>query len=58
VSAGVYGWPADDAAEVALATAAGTPERPGLVRFVLFSTAMHAEFAAAAERLGLDADVI
>jgi O-acetyl-ADP-ribose deacetylase (regulator of RNase III) len=55
VSAGVYGWPAADAAEVALATAAGARETPGLVRFVLFSTAMHAEFAGAAERLELDA---
>lgn len=58
VSAGVYGWPADDAASVALATAAGTRESPGLVRFVLFSATMHAEFAAAAERLGVDAAVV
>lgn len=58
VSAGVYGWPADDAASVALATAAGSPASPGLVRFVLFSATMHAEFAAAAERLGVDAAVV
>ncbi|HEX6955406.1 MAG TPA: O-acetyl-ADP-ribose deacetylase, partial [Agromyces sp.] len=58
VSAGVYGWPADDAASVALATAAAAPESPGLVRFVLFSATMHAEFAAAAERLGVDAAVV
>lgn len=58
VSAGVYGWPAGDAAEVALATAVRAPESPDLVRFVLFSTAMHAEFAAAAERLDLDAVVV
>jgi O-acetyl-ADP-ribose deacetylase (regulator of RNase III) len=60
VSAGVYGWPAHDVAEVALAsadTAAASHETPGLVRFVLFSPAMHAEFLAAAERLGVDAIV-
>ena len=57
ISAGVYGWPADDAAAVALATVAGSsaPGRaPGLVRFVLFSARMHDEFDAAAERLGID----
>lgn len=55
VSAGVYGWPADDAATVAIGTAAVARETPGLVRFVLFSPPMHAEFVAAAERLGVDA---
>ncbi|MEI5582783.1 MULTISPECIES: O-acetyl-ADP-ribose deacetylase [unclassified Agromyces] len=58
VSAGVYGWPAHDVAEVALATAdaaGASREAPGLVRFVLFSPAMHAEFAAAADRLGVAA---
>lgn len=58
VSAGVYGWPADDAAEVALATAGRAQASPGLVRFVLFSPAMHAEFAAAARRLEVDAAVV
>lgn len=58
VSAGVYGWPADDAAAVAIATAAGAPESPRLVRFVLFSATMHAEFATAAERLGVEAVVV
>ena len=55
VSAGVYGWPADDAAAVALATASGAaPDAaPDRVRFVLFSARMHEEFRAAAERLGL-----
>jgi O-acetyl-ADP-ribose deacetylase (regulator of RNase III) len=56
ISAGVYGWPADDAAEVALATVAAavaSDRAPALVRFVLFSSRMHAEFGAAAGRLGV-----
>jgi O-acetyl-ADP-ribose deacetylase (regulator of RNase III) len=58
VSAGVYGWPADDAATVALtvASAAAPDATPGRVRFVLFSTRMHDEFRAAADRLGLAVD--
>ncbi|WP_400993553.1 O-acetyl-ADP-ribose deacetylase [Agromyces sp. GXQ0307] len=60
VSAGVYGWPADDAAEVAVGTAAAAAAdaAPGLVRFVLFSERMHAAFAAAATRLGADVIVV
>ncbi|WP_430646169.1 O-acetyl-ADP-ribose deacetylase [Agromyces sp. GXS1127] len=54
VSAGVYGWPAGDAAEVAVATAVAAPASPALVRFVLFSERMHATFAEAAARLGAD----
>ena len=54
ISAGIYGWPADDAALVALETTAGADAAPALVRFVLFSDRMHGEFRAAAERLGLD----
>ena len=54
ISAGIYGWPADDAALVALETAAGADAAPRLVRFVLFSARMHDEFRAAADRLGLD----
>ncbi|GAA2039656.1 O-acetyl-ADP-ribose deacetylase [Agromyces tropicus] len=54
VSAGIYGWPADDAAEVAIGTAVAATEAPELVRFVLFSTRMHGEFVAAAERLGAE----
>ena len=58
MSAGVYGWPADDAAAVALAVAsAAAPDAtPGRVRFVLFSTRMHDEFRAAADRLGIAVD--
>ncbi|MGR2753749.1 O-acetyl-ADP-ribose deacetylase [Agromyces arachidis] len=55
ISAGVYGWPPDDAAEVALETAAGAHAAPSLIRFVLFSDAMHDRFAAAAARLGVRA---
>jgi O-acetyl-ADP-ribose deacetylase len=55
VSAGVYGWPSDDVATVALAVASAAPPEaaPALVRFVLFSTRMHDEFRDAAERLGI-----
>lgn len=53
VSAGVYGWPADDAAAVALTAADTTDAAPELVRFVLFSSRMHEEFRAAARRLGI-----
>jgi O-acetyl-ADP-ribose deacetylase (regulator of RNase III) len=56
ISAGVYGWPADDAALVALDTTAGADAAPDLVRFVLFSKRMHDEFRAAAERLGIGLD--
>jgi O-acetyl-ADP-ribose deacetylase (regulator of RNase III) len=54
VSAGVYGWPAADAARTALSTAADAPA-PELIRFVLFSTAMRGAFADAAKALGIDA---
>ncbi|KRC58415.1 RNase III inhibitor [Agromyces sp. Root81] len=52
VSAGVYGWPAADAARVALSTAADATTAADL-RFVLFSPAMHGVFADAAAALGL-----
>ena len=55
ISAGIYGWPADDAALVALATTAESVDAPPLVRFVLFSGRMHDEFRRAAEHLGVDA---
>ena len=51
VSAGVYGWAADDVARVAVAAVRSwDQEHPGavdLVRFVLFSDAVHAAFARA-----------
>lgn len=40
VSAGVYGWPLEDAARIALATVQNTPTRVREARFVLFSTAV------------------
>lgn len=55
ISAGIYGWPADDAALVALAATTEAVEAPPLVRFVLFSARMHDEFRRAAERLGIEA---
>lgn len=57
VSAGVYGWPSDDVATVALdvAAKADASAAPPLVRFVLFSDRMHAEFASAARRLAIEA---
>ena len=54
VSAGVYGWPADDAAAIALTTAHSAAATPAQVRFVLFSERMHATFVQAARRLELD----
>lgn len=52
VSAGVYGWPIAEVAEVAVAAVRGwrSPEpgrRPALVRFVLFSPDAYAEFTRA-----------
>lgn len=58
VSAGIYGWPADDAATVALtvASTAASIAAPERVRFVLFSSRMHDEFRTAADRLGIAVD--
>jgi len=52
VSAGAYGWPADDAARIAVAAVHGQPG-PALdeARFVLFSDSMLAAFRAALESL-------
>ena len=47
VSAGVYGWPMDDAARIAVATVRATPTRVGVVRFVLFDERAYNAFAAA-----------
>lgn len=51
ISAGVYGWPHDDAALVAIGAAseASVP----VIRFVLFSDPMRATFQRAAEQLGV-----
>lgn len=54
ISAGVYGWPADDAAAVAFTAASEAEKAPPLVRFVLFSARMRDEFQAAADALGVE----
>ncbi|MEV4250300.1 O-acetyl-ADP-ribose deacetylase [Streptosporangium canum] len=44
ISTGVYGWPMDDGARVALSTVGGTPTSVAEVRFVLFDAAAYAVF--------------
>src|SRR5215472_14187977 len=44
VSAGIYGWPVDDAARIAVATVRATPSRVSDARFVLFSPDVFAAF--------------
>ena len=45
ISAGVYGWPVDDAARIAVSTVKTTPTSVDEVRFVLFSRPVYDEFA-------------
>ena len=45
VSAGIYGWPHEDAARIALTTVSQASCRVGEARFVLFTPDMHAIFA-------------
>ncbi|WP_433178407.1 O-acetyl-ADP-ribose deacetylase [Actinoallomurus sp. CA-150999] len=47
VSAGIYGWPLDDAARVAIGTVRATPSRVEEARFVLFTADVHEAFARA-----------
>ncbi|RSN55708.1 MULTISPECIES: O-acetyl-ADP-ribose deacetylase [Actinomadura] len=47
VSAGVYGWPMDDAARIAVGTVRNTPTQVTDVRFVLFTPDAYAVFARA-----------
>jgi O-acetyl-ADP-ribose deacetylase (regulator of RNase III) len=48
VSAGIYGWPIDSAADIAIATVAATPTTSITeIRFVLFGQAAYDEFARA-----------
>ena len=47
VSAGIYGWPLDDAARVAVGTVRATPSRVEQARFVLFTADVHEAFARA-----------
>src|SRR6516162_3246128 len=53
VSAGIYGWPAGDAARIALTTVSRTPSRLEEARFVLFTEDMLAVFSNSLESLGL-----
>ena len=50
ISAGVYRWPLDDAASIALGTVENTPTAVREVRFVLFTPAAHEVFAEALAR--------
>ncbi|MEU9169677.1 O-acetyl-ADP-ribose deacetylase [Streptomyces sp. NPDC048420] len=45
VSAGIYGWPIDDAARIAVATVRETPTAVEEVRFVLFDDQAYQAFA-------------
>jgi O-acetyl-ADP-ribose deacetylase (regulator of RNase III) len=47
ISAGIYGWPADDAARIAVNTVLATETDVPEVRFVLFSQPMYDQFAKA-----------
>jgi O-acetyl-ADP-ribose deacetylase len=47
VSAGAYGWPAQDAAQIAVTSVHGAVTEVAEVRFVLFTEEMHAAFAQA-----------
>ena len=52
VSAGIYGWPAESAAEIALTTVSRTPSKLEEARFVLFTEDMLATFRAVLDSLG------
>lgn len=47
VSAGIFGWPVDDAARIAVTTVRATPTRVTDVRFVLFTSDVYTAFAKA-----------
>ncbi|TDC84605.1 O-acetyl-ADP-ribose deacetylase [Actinomadura sp. 7K507] len=48
VSAGIYGWPMDDAARIAVGTVGATPTKVTDARFVLFTPDAYAAFERAA----------
>ena len=52
ISAGVYGWPMDDAARIAVETVDSTRSAVEEVRFVLFGDAAYEAFTRAVEQLG------
>ncbi|WP_026414826.1 O-acetyl-ADP-ribose deacetylase [Actinomadura oligospora] len=51
VSAGIYGWPVDDAARIAVNTVASTPSTVEDVRFVLFTEEAYTAFEQALKAL-------
>lgn len=51
ISAGIYGWPIDDAADVALRTVASTPTAVSDIRFVLFNEEALMQFRRAHDEL-------
>ena len=52
VSAGIYGWPAESAARIALTTVSRTPSQLEEARFVLFTEDMLATFRTVLDSLG------
>ena len=52
VSAGIYGWPLDSAATIAVGTVSGTDTGVEEARFVLFSEDVYDAFARALDALG------
>ncbi|MBB6348314.1 O-acetyl-ADP-ribose deacetylase (regulator of RNase III) [Nonomuraea muscovyensis] len=52
VSAGIYGWPVEDAARIAVATVRSARTRVAEARFVLFTPDVHAAFRRALEAAG------
>jgi len=52
VSAGIYGWPAESAARIALTTVSGMPSQLEEARFVLFTEDMLATFRTVLDSLG------
>ncbi|GHG24692.1 O-acetyl-ADP-ribose deacetylase [Streptomyces zaomyceticus] len=47
ISTGIYGWPMDDGARIAVETVRATPTEVAEVRFVLFDASAYASFEAA-----------
>jgi O-acetyl-ADP-ribose deacetylase (regulator of RNase III) len=54
VSAGIYGWPVDDAARLAVGTVLTTPSKVQEARFVLFSRDVYSAFEQALSAFGAD----
>jgi O-acetyl-ADP-ribose deacetylase (regulator of RNase III) len=54
ISTGIYGWPLDDAARIALETVTGTRTRVEQAVFVLFGTDAYTAFADARNRVEIE----